>query len=172
MPVECQLNARWMPVDCQVNATWMPGECPPCVRLYPITSFMLFDEERNVSSCIWTYYMFKHNHFNQNNDRGRHFELSYVFAMSKVHVHSYVSYSQSLESTKNVCLQYSLRYYSTFERVVNALGLFRSSWFISVLTFSLFGVRNHQRWRKAFFLCIMPFKNKTLLYSIVYIFLK
>ena len=26
--------------------------------------------------------MFKHKHINQNNDRGRHFELSYVFATS------------------------------------------------------------------------------------------
>ena len=26
----------------------------------------------------------KHTHFNQNNDRGRHFELSYVFATSNV----------------------------------------------------------------------------------------
>ena len=24
--------------------------------------------------------LFRHNHFNQNNDPGRHFELSYVFA--------------------------------------------------------------------------------------------
>jgi len=53
--------------------------------------------------------MFKHNHINQNNERGRHFELSYVFATSEVHVHSYVSYSQSLESTKNYCLQYSFK---------------------------------------------------------------
>jgi len=51
--------------------------------------------------------MFK---LNQNKDRSRHFEFSYVFAMSEVRVHSYVSYSQSLESTKNFCLQYSLRY--------------------------------------------------------------
>ena len=93
--------------------------------------------------------MFWH-HFNQNNDRGRHFELAYTFAMSEVRVHSYVSYSQSLESTKNFCLQYSLRYWSTFERVVIALGLFRFSSFISVLTFSLFGLRNHQRWGKAY----------------------
>jgi len=40
------------------------------------------------------------NHFNQNNDRGRHFELSYVFATSEVRVHSYVSYFQSLELTR------------------------------------------------------------------------
>ena len=57
-------------------------------------------------------------------DRGRHFILSYVFAMSEVHVHSCMSYSQTLESTKNFSLQYSLRYLRTFERVVIALGLF------------------------------------------------
>jgi len=57
--------------------------------------------------------MIRHNHFNQKNDRGRHFELSYVFAMSNVRVHSYWSYSQSLESTNNFCLQYSLRYEGT-----------------------------------------------------------
>jgi len=54
--------------------------------------------------------MFKYNLFNQNNDRGCHFELSYVIAMLEVRVHSYVSYSQLLESTKNFCLQYSLRF--------------------------------------------------------------
>ena len=52
--------------------------------------------------------MFRHDHFNENNDRERHIELSYVFAMTEVRVHSYVSYSQSLELTKNFCLQYSL----------------------------------------------------------------
>ena len=103
----------------------------------------------------------KHNHFNQNNDRGRHFELSYVFATSKVRVHSHVRFSQSLESTKNFCLQYSLRYLSTFETVVIALGLFKSSSFVSGLNFSLFGLRNHQRWGKAYVhapyvLCLMP----------------
>ena len=86
--------------------------------------------------------MFWHNHLNQNNDQGRHFELSYVFAMSKVRVHSYVRYSQLLESTKNFCLQYSLRYLSSFERVVIALGLFISSLFIRVLTLDLFGLWN------------------------------
>ena len=103
----------------------------------------------------------KHNHFNQNNDRGRHFELSYVFATSKVRVHSHVRFSQSLESTKIFCLQYSLRYLSTFETVVIALGLFKSSSFVSGLNFSLFGLRNHQRWGKAYVhapyvLCLMP----------------
>jgi len=48
-------------------------------------------------------------------DRGHHFELSFVFAMSEVHVHSYVSYSQL---TKNFSLQYSLRYLRSFERLV------------------------------------------------------
>ena len=57
-------------------------------------------------------------------------------------------YSQSLESTKNFSLQYSLRYLSTFERVVIAWGLFRSSLFISGLT--LFGLRNYQLWVKAY----------------------
>ena len=52
--------------------------------------------------------MFRRDHFNQNNDREHHIELSYVFAMTEVRVHSYVSYSQSLELTKNFCLQYSL----------------------------------------------------------------
>ena len=125
--------------------------------------------------CIWIYYMFSHKHFNQNNDRGCHFELSYVLAMSEVRVHSYVSYSQSLESTKNFWLQYSLRYYSTFERVVIALGLFRSILFIRVLTFSLFALATEpstlEKGIRTCFLCIMPSKNKTLLYSIVYIFL-
>jgi len=65
----------------------------------------------------------------------------YVFAMSEVCVHSYVSNSHPLESTKNFSLQYSLRYLSTFERVVIALDLFRSSSFMSGLT--LFGLRNH-----------------------------
>jgi len=45
--------------------------------------------------------MFKHNHINRNNDRGHHFELSFVFATSAVCVNWYVSYSQSLESTNN-----------------------------------------------------------------------
>ena len=79
---------------------------------------------------------------------GRHLELWYVFAMSEVRVHSYVSYSQPLESTKNFSMQYSLRYLRTFERVVIALGLFRSSLFISGLT--LFGLWNHQHWEKAY----------------------
>jgi len=35
--------------------------------------------------------------------------LSYLFAMSEVRVHLYVSYSQSLESNKNFCLQYSFK---------------------------------------------------------------
>ena len=63
--------------------------------------------------------------------------------------------------------------------IVIALDLFRSCLFTSRLTFRLFGLRNHQRWGKSLhvrscFLCtyIMPFKNKTLLFSIVYIFLK
>ena len=118
--------------------------------------------------CIWTYYMFSHKHFNQNNDRGCHFELSYVLAMSEVRVHSYVSYSQSLESTKNFCLQYSLRYWSTFERVVIALGLFKSSLFISVLTQFVWSTKPSTLGKS---IRIMPFKNKTMLYSIVYIFL-
>ena len=63
--------------------------------------------------------------------------------MSEDRVHSYVSYSQPLESTKNFSLQYSLRYLRTFERVVIALGLF-----ISGLT--LFGLRNYQLWGKAY----------------------
>ena len=88
--------------------------------------------------CIWTYYMFSHKHFNQNNDRGRHFELSYVLAMSEVRVHSYVSYCQPLESTMNFSLQYSLRYLGTFERVVIVLDLSKSSLFMSGLT--LFGL--------------------------------
>ena len=33
------------------------------------------------------------------------FKLSYVSATTKVHVHSYVSYFQSLESTKLFCLR-------------------------------------------------------------------
>ena len=33
------------------------------------------------------------------------FELSYVFATTEVHVYSYVSYFQLLESTKMFCLQ-------------------------------------------------------------------
>ena len=117
----------------------------------------------------------KHNHFNQNNDRGRHFELSYVFATSKVRVHSHVRFSQSLESTKIFCLQYSLRYLSTFETVVIALGLFKSSSFVSGLNFSLFGLRNHQRWGKAYVhasyvLCLL--RNIALLnFHRVYIFL-
>ena len=61
-------------------------------------------------------------HFNQNNNRGCHFESSYVFAMLEVGVHSYLSYSQSLESTKNFSLQYSLRYFRTLERVVTTLN--------------------------------------------------
>ena len=69
-----------------------------------------------------------------------------VFAMSEVHL--YMHYSQSLESTKNFNMQYSLRYLSTFERVVIAWGLFRSSLFISGLT--LFGLRNYQLWVKAY----------------------
>jgi len=115
------------------------------------------------------------HHFNQNNDRRRHFELSYVFAMSEVRVHSYASYIQSLESIKKFCLQYSLRYYSTFERVFIALGLFRSSLCIRVLTFSLFGLATEPstlgKCITLCFLCNMPFKNKTLLYSIANIFL-
>ena len=97
-----------------------------------------------------------------------------IFAMSEVRVHSYVSYSQSQVSTKNFCLQYSLRYYSTFERVVNALGLFRSSSFISVLTFSLFGLRNHQCWGKAYVhasnvLCLSRIKHcSTQLFTFSY----
>jgi len=71
-------------------------------------------------------------------DRGRHFQLSYVLAMSEVRVHSYVSYCQPLESTMNFSLQYSLRYLGTFERVVIVLDLFKSSLFMSVLT--LFGL--------------------------------
>ena len=67
------------------------------------------------------------------------------FATSEVRVHLYMSYSQSLESTKFFCLQYSLRYLSTFERVVIVLGIFRSCLFMSGLSFSLFGLRNHQR---------------------------
>jgi len=60
--------------------------------------------------------------------------------MSEVRMHSYVHYSQLLESTKNFCWQNSLRYLSTFERVVIALGLFISSLFIRVLTLDLFGL--------------------------------
>jgi len=83
-----------------------------------------------------------------NDDGGRHFELAYVFAMSEVRLHSFVSYSQPLESTKRFRLQHSLRYLRTFERVVIALGIFRSSSFMSGLI--LFGLRNHQLWEKAY----------------------
>jgi len=41
-------------------------------------------------------------------DRGRYFELSYIFATSEVCVHSHVDNSQSLELTKMFCLQYNL----------------------------------------------------------------
>jgi len=34
--------------------------------------------------CIWTYCMFWHDHFNQNNDRGRHIEYMY-FTFSAYH---------------------------------------------------------------------------------------
>jgi len=37
--------------------------------------------------------MFKHNHFNQNNNRGRHFQLSYVLGMSEVRVPLYVIFA-------------------------------------------------------------------------------
>ena len=107
----------------------------------------------------------------KNDDCERRFELSYVFVISKVRMHSYVSYSQSLESIKNFSLQYSLRYLRTFERVVIALGLFRSSLFISGLT--LFGLLNHQLWGESIrscFLRVMSFKNKTSSFSIVCFF--
>jgi len=65
--------------------------------------------------------MFKHNHINQNTIMDVILiVIIYVFATLEVCMHSYVSYSQLLESTKNFCLQHSLRYLSTFERVVNA----------------------------------------------------
>jgi len=38
------------------------------------------------------------------------FELSYVSATTKVRVHSYVSYFQSLESTKMFCLRYIIKH--------------------------------------------------------------
>jgi len=58
------------------------------------------------------------------NNRGRHFKLSYVFTMSEVCVHLYVCHFSSLEWTKNFWLQYSLRYSSGIETVVIVIGIF------------------------------------------------
>jgi len=44
---------------------------------------------------------FQYKQLKNDDDRRRHFNLSYVFVMSEVWVHLYVSYSQSLGSTKN-----------------------------------------------------------------------